>query len=248
MATLTVYPDPNVETSTVDGWTRRNVFATPQTFNDLMAGAGTDVNDITTTDQAPQINSFSTSGNYYRVRRCIFLFDTSSLTSGATISDAVLSIKIGAKSNGFSTAPDYDIVSSTTASNTSLATGDHTGYGTTAFASIAYASLSTSVYNDFTLDANGIANISKTSISKFGARWSWDRTSTEPTWVTNTAVDADTIFADTANTTSDPKLVITYTVAVGPANLKTYNTNATANIKSINTNLIANSKSLNTNV
>ena len=41
----------------------------------------------------------------------------------------------------------------------------------------------------------------------------------------------------------------TYTAAAsGPANLKTYNTNAKANIKSINTNLIANVKSLNTNV
>ena len=36
--------------------------------------------------------------------------------------------------------------------------------------------------------------------------------------------------------------------AAGPANLKTYNTNAKANIKTINTNPIANIKSLNTNV
>ena len=35
--------------------------------------------------------------------------------------------------------------------------------------------------------------------------------------------------------------------AVGPANLKSYNTNPKANIKSIDTNLIANVKSLNTN-
>ena len=39
-----------------------------------------------------------------------------------------------------------------------------------------------------------------------------------------------------------------YTEAVsGPANLKTYNTNAKANIKTINTNPIANVKTLNTN-
>jgi hypothetical protein len=37
------------------------------------------------------------------------------------------------------------------------------------------------------------------------------------------------------------------TWAVGPANLKTYNTNAKANIKSVNTNLLANIKSINTN-
>jgi hypothetical protein len=36
--------------------------------------------------------------------------------------------------------------------------------------------------------------------------------------------------------------------AVGPANLKTYNTNVAANIKTINTNPIANVKSLDTNV
>jgi len=35
---------------------------------------------------------------------------------------------------------------------------------------------------------------------------------------------------------------------LGPANLKTYNTNVRANIKSINTNLIANVKSLDTNI
>ena len=42
---------------------------------------------------------------------------------------------------------------------------------------------------------------------------------------------------------------IPYTdAAVGPANLKSYNTNVKANIKTINTNPIANVKSLDTNV
>lgn len=42
-------------------------------------------------------------------------------------------------------------------------------------------------------------------------------------------------------------LSVSYTVAAGPANLKTYNTNVASNIKTINTNAIANVKSLNTN-
>ena len=42
--------------------------------------------------------------------------------------------------------------------------------------------------------------------------------------------------------------VLLLDVALGPANLKSYNTNVLANIKSINTNLIANVKSLDTNV
>jgi hypothetical protein len=41
--------------------------------------------------------------------------------------------------------------------------------------------------------------------------------------------------------------IIAPTVASGPANLKSYDTNLKSNIKSINTNVIANIKSLNTN-
>lgn len=43
-------------------------------------------------------------------------------------------------------------------------------------------------------------------------------------------------------------VVLRPSIAAGPANLKTYNTNLKANIKTINTNPIANVKSLNTNV
>jgi len=53
-----------------------------------------------------------------------------------------------------------------------------------------------------------------------------------------------------SNSSNRYSIYATYTPAgggAGPANLKTYNTNATANIKSIDTNLIANVKTLNTN-
>lgn len=52
-------------------------------------------------------------------------------------------------------------------------------------------------------------------------------------------------------TSSLPKMLVASfppSVASGPANLKSLNTNVKANIKSIDTNLIANVKSLNTNV
>jgi hypothetical protein len=51
-----------------------------------------------------------------------------------------------------------------------------------------------------------------------------------------------------SGTVSGAVLEIVYSVASGPANLKSYNTNLKANIKSINTNVIANVKSLNTNI
>ena len=72
---------------------------------------------------------------------------------------------------------------------------------------------------------------------------------------TNSAYENDNNYTTPTNpssvTTSTRKYSIyaNYTPAAGagPANLKTYNTNATANIKSIDTNLIANVKTLNTN-
>lgn len=53
----------------------------------------------------------------------------------------------------------------------------------------------------------------------------------------------------TASTATSRKnsIYATYDVSVGPANLKSYNTNVKSNSKSINTNPIANVKSLDTN-
>lgn len=54
--------------------------------------------------------------------------------------------------------------------------------------------------------------------------------------------------ADAGTDSSSFLIAISPFVAVGPVNMKSYNTNLSANVKSINTNPIANVKSLNTNV
>lgn len=115
-------------------------------------------------------------GSDYDISRVIMLFDTSSLTGDATISAAKMklaAIGLGAVNND---TTDLDIVSSNPASNTTLDVADFDQLGTTVFGSIALADwVSTSeTYNDITLNGDGLSNISKTGISKFGFRLALD--------------------------------------------------------------------------
>jgi len=245
-ATLTVYPDSGTGATTVDGRVRR--ISVNETLSVIRSGVGTNALP-SETDSYMNMYASTTTNQFTQLDKYICLFDTSTLTSVAIISAGVLSLNGFGKTNGLSGSPELDIVSSNPASNNTLVTGDYSTLGTTVFGSVTYASWSSSAYNDFTLDATGRNNISKTAISKFGARFNWDTDNNfTGTWANSAGLELHFRNADTAGTTSDPKLVVTYTVVVGPANLKSYNTNLSANIKSIDTNPIANIKSLNTNI
>lgn len=211
MATLTVYPDPNVETTTVDGHVSRA--AVDETFSTIRSGAGTAVQD----DQAfllSYIRASNVSNQYGSLYRSFILFDTSSLTAGATISSVVLSVVGQLKDSGLG-SPNLHVAGATTASNTALATGDFANRGTTSFGNVTYASFSTSGYNDITLDANGIANVSKTGVSKFSLQLSWDiLNSFTGSWSSFATAYFQMLGAETSGTTSDPKLVVTYETSV----------------------------------
>ena len=210
-STLTAYPDPHTETATVDGWVRRAGFG--NTWADVRDGAGTEIND--SVDNSPFAYISSDSGDWTRIYRSIFLFDTSALTAGATISAAVGSLQGNAKADPGSWTPDINIYASAPASNTSLAAADYGQVGTTPFATaITYSGWSTSAYNDFALNAAGLAAIAKTGITKLGARnANYDVANTAPSPVSTHTAYLWGIFADTAGTTTDPKLVVTYTAA-----------------------------------
>src|SRR3989344_4566684 len=89
---------------------------------------------------------------------------------------------------------------------------DYTTLGTTALATaISYTNWSISDYNDFTLNSSGLAQISKTGISKFGMREaSYDVANTQPTWGSGQEFSVSGRFADKAGTSEDPKLVVTH--------------------------------------
>lgn len=203
--TLTRHPDPNPESTTVDGRVRNfqdgGTWATCRAATD-----GTDANDV---DTSIQFVAAGPSGIDWFINRGFFLFDTSALTASATISDAVFSLAANGAAVQNANTTDLDIVSSSPASNTGLVVADYDQVGSTVFGSKALSAwvATNTTYNDITLDANGIANISKTAISKFGARIARDTDNAQPTG----ANGVECYMAEQTGTSNDPRLVVTYT-------------------------------------
>lgn len=249
--TLTAYPDPNVETTSCDGFTWRNVAA--ESFATIRSSAGNYAADSDANANTMYIQTPDGRANWVILGRGITLFDTSSLGASATVSAATLGMCSDSKV-GDITGSEMTITSATTASNTALANGDYQDTytnGTTDFASarIAYASWvsDSATYNTFTLNASGYGAVSKTGISKYAWRYGWDfdGNTTGSGGSGSIATTYHGILADTSGTSTDPKLVVTYTAAAGPANLKTVNGLAKASVKTINGLAIASVKTFN---
>jgi len=213
-ATLTSYPDADPETTTVDGTVKMEyVYSSGVGWSTLRADAGSGADDDTATRDIVSI--LTDDVGWQRLRRGIFLFDTSTLTSSATISAAVLSLYGYAKTDGLSITPDIDIYTSNPASNTALVGGDFDSLGSTSQTGtpITYAGWNTAAYNAFTF--NTYANISKTGVSKFGARNAYyDATGNDLTayWANTASSTISCYMADQSGTSNDPRFVVTYTL------------------------------------
>jgi len=149
---------------------------------------------------------------WQRLDRTIFLFDTSSLPESCTVTNAVLSLYGMSKYKDGDFAVVPEVVSSNPTSNTELAAGDFDSLGSTPFSdTIAYTAFDTTDYNDYTLNASGIAAISKTGISKFGMRdKAYDRYGNTPIWAANKQCYVRGYCAE-QGAGYKPKLVVTYT-------------------------------------
>ena len=219
-ATLTVHPDANVETSTVDGYAGHQVDS--QTWATIQGGAGNVSNDTLGRTRFAFIQEYGTSA-WAALYRSFFLFDTSSLTSSVIISSAVLSVfeetETGSPRNDLSlNAFKLNIFSSAPASDTAIVNGDYNSCGTTNFATDLGWEISSGVYADFTFIAAGLAAVSKTGISKFAGREAdFDATNTEPQFNgASSELEVNILFADKTGTSNDPKLVVVYAVPFTP--------------------------------
>lgn len=234
---------------TVDGRVSR--YGVDETFATIWSSAGNSKNSAS---GLISLTASSTSNQYSGADRFPCLFNTSALTALATISAAVFSIKPSARNDGLSGAASANsaavLCASSPAVNYALANADFNvaSWGSTEFGRTQKQSLLTDdVYDDVSLNASGLAAISKTSITKFGLRYGWDfdNTTTGLTWASTGEQSMSFRTADTAGTSSDPKLVITYTTVSGPANRKTWNGITSANIKTFNGIATANQKTYN---
>lgn len=214
---LPFFPDAGFGNTTVDGGVIRA--GVSEAWATIIAGAGT--GQLTTGDpESPfAINSAATTNQFSALQRAILTFDSSGLTAAATITAAVLSLFGTTKSDGLAITPTVDVYTSTPAANNALANADFSQVqGTSQTGSpITFAGWSTSGYNDFTFNATGQGNVSKTGISKFGTRnQNYDVAAVAPTWSISAASQINANFADAAGTNNDPKLVVTFTLPSAP--------------------------------
>lgn len=245
MTVSTFYSAVGTGGDSVDGTVGRlNV---DETFSNIRGGAGTFVTESSTVIWGAMIRASTTTNQFDRMVRSIFTFPTSSLPDDDVIDSAVFSIIDFGDSSGLG-SNEIGIVASTPASDNALVVADYSQLGTTDFATrISNASWTGQTYKDFTLNASGLANISKTGVSKFGTRLGWDiDNSFGGIWASGATTTFDTKFADTTGTASDPKLVVTHSEPPsGPANLSKYMNIAKANISKIDSVAIANISKVN---
>jgi hypothetical protein len=157
-----------------------------------------------------QIEAFNISSNWRSIQRMMCLFDTSDLGDTDTISSATFSL-YGSSTGGDNFDVSLVIVLSDPASDSAITTADYDAFTFTrqSDTEIAQASINTSGYNNFPLNATGIGNISLTGLTKLGIVYDKDADDTEPTWVGGYAQDRAYFHSSEATGTSnDPKLVV----------------------------------------
>ena len=224
-AVSTFYPDPNTETSSVDGRAQESeividnldfAFACSLAWDNTVNGLGDSSDDSVTISSVYAFTTtvFNAPDNYEctaGIVRGIALFDTSTLPDAAVISSASLSLYVSTKLNQDNDGLDtVEITSSAPTTNTAVVNGDYDSLGSTSYATaIDITSITTSAYNIFTLNSNGRNAISKTSVTKLGVREGHDFSGT----LIDQNVGNEVIFsaAETTGTTQDPKLEVTYT-------------------------------------
>ena len=218
-ATLAAFPDAgDPGTTSVDGIVGRAGLATPEAWSTIRAGAGnfSRVTGFGTGEEYMGTMGTSAAGgqNWITLTRFIMLFDTSSLGSGSTITAGSVVTRGTAKQDANGWAPTLNIYTSTPASNTTLADSDYANVGNTAQAgvSIPYVIYSTTGDNTWTLTV--LTNISKTGVTKFCSKLSYDTSDTNPA---DGSSANETQFecrsADYTGTSDDPTLNVTYTPA-----------------------------------
>jgi hypothetical protein len=218
MATTTFYPDPSPESTSVDGSVRSPTSTSWNTAHDATTGS---FNDSATTLEI--CSKGQDSPSRYVIRRGVFLFDTSAI-AGDNIDSATFGLYVTAKTNSDNDGDDFLVlVNSNPASNTALANedfdlvGDAIDNPTEGSDRIDIGSLSTSAYNTFTLDADGLGYIDGSGVTKLGMREGHDVLDNQyagsfcAPWGCGNIVTASS--AEAAGTSQDPKLVIEHSPA-----------------------------------
>lgn len=212
--TDTFYPDPDAETSSVDGSVKYE--AGDKTWVNARAATSGAAYPSIASDRVAGWHWPSVAPNIESFDRAYLLFDTSSIPDADIIDSATLSVYVVERNDQFSESTG--VVGATPASNTNLVAAD---WATSNFAmstrfatDIAISAQTTNAYTDFSFNASGKAAVSKTGVSKFGLCCARDIDNVgEPTFSSNNGTRYSINFAESASTTTDPKLVVVHSAA-----------------------------------
>jgi hypothetical protein len=210
--TLLVYTS-----GTSDGFLGPNGF--PNLTYSQLRGTASNYNDKTGTTSRVYIYANATgSGKWQTLMRGYIEFNTSALPDDATINSAIVGLYGTGTTTHYAGYPLYGITRFNPATNGTVANGDFltTSDDYLSDTKINNSEWSTTSYNNFTLNAAGLANVSKTGWTNYAWRDSWDvlNDTTGLTWDGSTTVLAYIRTAEA--TTNKPFIEVTYTTTVAP--------------------------------
>ena len=217
--TSTFYSDPHPETTTVDGVARFD--GSTSSWATIVSASVADGGFDDWTTFVVYVGH-NVSPNQYWLFRQFNLFDTSAIADTDTINSATFSVywttKLTSTLSLEAGNQHLRLIQTTPASNTSIVAGDYDQVGTTGGApDFAVASLTTSAYNDWVLNATGLTWINKTGITKLGMRHTADINAEQPI---SSSVDQYNggygYSADQTGTANDPKLVVVHSAGATP--------------------------------
>ena len=169
------------------------------------------------TQDAPAVGETDT--DYYIIFRAFFPIETSDLPDDSVISAATFNVYVASKQNDDNDGDDFiRVVQTSQASPDSLGLADYDQCGSVnnpeaGAPDIDIGSISTAVYNTWTLNATGTGWISTSSFTYLGLREGHDALDNAYVGATNTENSINSTFSDYGGNTRDPYLSITFTSA-----------------------------------
>lgn len=171
--TLIVYT-----TNTTDG----NVYRIQvnATFQDIRDGTGTGYSGTGTTVSS-YIQSDLLTDRYSRLYRSPFIFDTSEIPDTATLNSALVALY---RFGNYTQLGDTGLNIVAFTIDGTLDSADYDNFGTIRFSTDQNAStITTAKYYNWSLNADGLAAISKTGNTGLGSRFGFDIENISPTWI-----------------------------------------------------------------
>lgn len=215
MTTITLYPSSDA--------LLYRLTPAGESFSAIRNGAGTAADTSTAATGCAALVADTTTDEYIQAIISLFSFDTSPVGSDGVPSAATLSIY--GYSTPLYTLGDTNIVPCRgTQEDTNPDTPDYATNvqeNTTAFATgIALSAWNTSGYNDFALNASGLAAISKTGTTRLHLTLEWLRANSfGGSWSSGAYAYAQCYYSEQAGTTNDPKLIVVYRFEITPSQL-----------------------------